>query len=70
MSTRISTIAIIHNAPVGDSYRYHDRHVDDTQGSSSFLQIRGGWTASYRQASDEWHVRTPSGLNRTYTRVR
>ena len=68
MSHGQETITIINNGDFNDSYRYHDRHVDDTQSTQSFLQVRGGWKASYRQASDSWHVTTPSGLNRTYTR--
>jgi len=70
MSSSSGTINIVHNAPLAlDSYRYHDQHVDDTQGSASFLAIQGGWSASYSQATDSWNVTTPSGLRRTYTRV-
>lgn len=53
-----------------DAYRYHDRHVDDTQSTASFLSVQNGWKASYRQHTDTWHVTTPSGLTRTYDHVK
>ena len=72
MSTRIGTIAIIRNASDTSTsvYRYHDGHVDDTQDVAAFLQVRGGWKAAYHVHTDTWHVRTPSGLSRTYECVR
>ena len=64
-----SAITIVKNFGTAD-YRYQDRHVDDTQGTESFLAVRNGWKASYHIHSDTWHVSTPSGLQRTYERVR
>jgi len=66
-----SAITTIKNTdPFGVNYRYHDQHVDDTQASEAFVFLRNGWHASYLTASDTWRVSTPSGLLRTYERVR
>lgn len=58
-----------HESWEGDAYRYHDRHVDDTQCTASFLRVRNGWKAAYHFQSDTWKVTTPSGLQRTYEPV-
>lgn len=64
-----STNIVRNVSAVGDAYRYHDQHVDDTQDGQAFRQLQNGWTAVFIAALDQWKVQTPSGLNRTYVRV-
>lgn len=72
MSHGQETITRVYNADPGatDAYRYHDRYVDDTQVTAGFQQVRNGWVAMYDAVGDTWHVTSPSGLYRTYERVK
>ena len=49
-------------------YIYADEHVHDVQKNAAFLDVVDNWTARYDVEYDVWHVTTPSGLARTYTR--